>query len=302
MRSYVFIILSILSLSVKSQTKQIIDTLLIEKDSIVVYNNKSWEYLFMLNFDGILNPELDSFINQEFNNKITQPWDNYEPYVINNDLSVIKDSIWLCVVDEQHPNYSLPSPGKTNSRFGPRGKRYHRGIDLGFNNSDSIFCTFDGIVRYAKYNSGGYGNLVIIRHYNGLETFYAHLRKIKVSTNQQITAGQYIGKGGATGRVSGPHLHFEVRFYGNALDPELIFDFKNNCLFSENLFIHRNTFSYAKKYGRVYSSSVKYHTIKSGDTLYGLALKYGISLNKICKLNTIKPSKILKIGEKIRIQ
>ena len=86
MKSYVFIILSILSLSVKSQTKQIIDTLLIEKDSIVVYNNKSWEYLFMLNFDGILNPELDSFINQEFNNKITQPRDNYEPYVINNDL------------------------------------------------------------------------------------------------------------------------------------------------------------------------------------------------------------------------
>ena len=285
-----------------AQDKIILDTLSIETDSIVIYNDKSWEFLSMLNFNGILNPELDSFMKLEFKNKITQPWDNYEPFVISNNLSVIRDSIWLCNINDQHPNYSLPSPGKTNSRFGPRGSRYHRGIDLGFNKSDSIFCAFDGVVRYAKHNSGGYGNLVIIRHYNGLETFYAHLKKIKTSKNQKISAGDYIGKGGSTGKVSGPHLHFEIRFYGNAIDPELVFDFKNNCLQSENLFIHRNTFNYAKKYGGAYSSSIKYHTIRSGDTLYGLALTYGMSLNKICKLNKIKPSKILRLGEKIRIQ
>ena len=302
MRCFLIIFLIIASVKVIAQDKIILDTLSIETDSIVIYNDKSWEFLSMLNFNGILNVELDSFMKIEFKNKITQPWDNYEPYVISNNLSVIKDSIWLCNINEQHPNYSLPSPGKTNSRFGPRGSRYHRGIDLGFNKSDSIFCAFDGVVRYAKYNSGGYGNLVIIRHYNGLETFYAHLKKIKISKNQKISAGDYVGKGGSTGKVSGPHLHFEIRFYGNAIDPELVFDFKNNCLQSENLFIHRNTFSYAKKYGGVYSSSVKYHTIKSGDTLYGLALKYRISLNKICKLNKIKPSKILRLGEKIRIQ
>ncbi len=297
-----FIVFLISSLNLSAQDKLILDTLSLETDSIVIYHDKSWEYLSMLNFNGILNVELDSFIKNEFKNKIIQPWDNYEPYVISNDLSIIKDSIWLCNVDENHPNYHLPSPGKTNSRFGPRGGRYHRGIDLGFNNSDSIFCAFDGVVRYAKYNSGGYGNLVIIRHYNGLETFYAHLKKIKISKNQKIKAGDYIGKGGSTGKVSGPHLHFEIRFYGNAIDPELVFDFKNNCLVSDNLFIHKNTFSYAKKYGGVYSSKAKYHKIKSGDTLYGLALKYGTSLNKICKLNKIKPSKILRLGEKIRIQ
>ena len=302
MRCFLIVFLIVLSVKTIAQDKTILDTLTIETDSIVIYNDKSWEFLAMLNFNGILNRELDSFMKIEFKNKITQPWDNYEPYVISNNLSVIKDSIWLCNINEQHPNYSLPSPGKTNSRFGPRGSRYHRGIDLGFNKSDSIFCAFDGVVRYAKYNSGGYGNLVIIRHYNGLETFYAHLKKIKISKNQKISAGDYVGKGGSTGKVSGPHLHFEIRFYGNAIDPELVFDFKNNCLQSENLFIHRNTFSYAKKYGGVYSSSVKYHTIKSGDTLYGLALKYRISLNKICKLNKIKPSKILRLGEKIRIQ
>ena len=302
MKQLILFFILLYSLPYTCQEKITLDTIVVNNDSLVIYNNKSWEYLSMINFNGILNPALDRFIKEEFNNKITQPWDNNEPYVISNDLSIIKDSIWLCTVNQEHPDYCLPSPGKTNSRFGPRGNRYHRGIDLGFNNSDSIFCTFDGVVRYAKYNSGGYGNLIIIRHYNGLETFYAHLKKIKISKNQEVKAGQYLGKGGSTGRVSGPHLHFEVRFYGNALDPELVFDFKKNCLNSENLFIHRNTFSYAKKYGGAYSSAIKYHTIKSGDTLYGLALKYGLSLNKICKLNKIKPSKILKLGQKIRIQ
>ena len=289
-------------INAKSQKKQIIDTLLVLNDSIVVYSDKSWEYLKMLNFDGVLNPSLEQLMREEFGDKISHLWDNSEPYTMNNDLSTLKDSIWLCVTDEKHPEFCFPSKGKTNSRFGPRGKRYHRGIDLGFNNGDSIFCAFDGIVRYAKYNYGGYGNLVIIRHYNGLETFYAHLKKINVSVNQELCASAYIGKGGSTGNVSGPHLHFEVRFYGNAIDPELIFDFKTKHLHSENLFIHKNSFSYAKKYGRIYSSNPSFHTIEKGDTLYDLALKYGLSINKICKLNEIKSSKILKIGEKIRIQ
>ena len=289
-------------INAKSQKKQIIDTLLVLNDSIVVYSDKSWEYLKMLNFDGVLNPSLDQLMRKEFGDKISHSWDNSEPYTMNNDLSTLKDSIWLCVTDEKHPEFCFPSKGKTNSRFGPRGKRYHRGIDLGFNNGDSIFCAFDGIVRYARYNYGGYGNLVIIRHYNGLETFYAHLKKINVSVNQELCASAYIGKGGSTGNVSGPHLHFEVRFYGNAIDPELIFDFKTKHLHSENLFIHKNSFSYAKKYGRIYSSTPSFHTIEKGDTLYDLALKYGLSINKICKLNEIKSSKILKIGEKIRIQ
>ena len=289
-------------INAKSQKKQIIDTLLVLNDSVVVYSDKSWEYLKMLNFDGVLNPSLDQLMRKEFGDKISHSWDNSEPYTMNNDLSNLKDSIWLCVTDEKHPEFCFPSKGKTNSRFGPRGKRYHRGIDLGFNNGDSIFCAFDGIVRYARYNYGGYGNLVIIRHYNGLETFYAHLKKINVSVNQELCASAYIGKGGSTGNVSGPHLHFEVRFYGNAIDPELIFDFKTKHLHSENLFIHKNSFSYAKKYGRIYSSNPSFHTIEKGDTLYDLALKYGLSINKICKLNEIKSSKILKIGEKIRIQ
>ena len=289
-------------INARSQKKQIIDTLLVLNDSIVVYSDKSWEYLKMLNFDGVLNPSLDQLMRKEFGDKISHSWDNSEPYTMNNDLSTLKDSIWLCVTDEKHPEFCFPSKGKTNSRFGPRGKRYHRGIDLGFNNGDSIFCAFDGIVRYARYNYGGYGNLVIIRHYNGLETFYAHLKKINVSVNQELCASAYIGKGGSTGNVSGPHLHFEVRFYGNAIDPELIFDFKTKHLHSENLFIHKNSFSYAKKYGRIYSSTPSFHTIEKGDTLYDLALKYGLSINKICKLNEIKSSKILKIGEKIRIQ
>ena len=167
-------------------------------------------------------------------------------------------------------------------------------------------CVFDGIVRYARYNEGGYGNLVIVRHYNGLETYYAHLKQMNVYANQKVRAGDFLGLGGSTGRSTGPHLHFELRFYGFALNPASVIDFNRGELISENLFIHKGSFPYVRTYQQVASnsssnSSKKYHTIKSGDTLYGLALKYKTSLNKICKLNNIKPEKVLQIGEKIRI-
>ena len=296
------ILFSFLSLINLAQEKSIIDTVIVANDTLVIFADKTWEYRNMINFSGILNSEINDYINQEYEGLLDQPWNNNEPYVSTNDLSKLNDTLWLCNVDKLHAESCIPNPGNISSRFGKRGSRYHKGIDISFNITDSIVSAFDGIVRYAKYNNGGYGNLVIIRHYNGLETFYAHLKRIDVSPNQKVFSGDYIGKGGSTGRASGPHLHFEVRFFGNALDPDLIFDFANNNLLSENLFISKNTFSYIKKYGASNSSSSKYHKIRSGDTLYGLALKYGTSLNKISKLNNIKADKILQIGEQIRVR
>ena len=84
--------------------------------------------------------------------------------------------------------------------------------------------SFTRKIRYSKYNDGGFGNLVIIRHYNGLETFYAHLSKLLVYPNQEVIAGDPIGLGGNTGHSYGSHLHFEIRFFDVPFDPERIID------------------------------------------------------------------------------
>ena len=289
---------------VSAQERFILDTITIGEDSLVLFSDKSWERIDMIGFDGILSEDLYNTLNEEYGGWIN-PWFDNDVYTTENDLNKLTDTLWLCVVDEEHPDFYIPNEGKVNSRYGRRGRKYHKGIDLGFNNGDSIHCVFDGIVRYARYNDGGYGNLIVVRHYNGLETYYAHLSKMTVYANQKVKAGDFLGFGGSTGRSTGPHLHFELRFYGFALDPTSVIDFNKGELKSENLFIHKAVFPYVNTYQHVASSnsnsSKKYHTIKRGDTLYGLALKYKTSLNKICRLNNIKPEKVLQIGDKIRI-
>jgi murein DD-endopeptidase MepM/ murein hydrolase activator NlpD len=122
-------------------------------------------------------------------------------------------------------SYSIPCTGKKTSGFGLRWEKNHYGIDLSGNKGDAIYSSFDGVVRYAKYNKGGYGNLIVIRHFNGLETYYAHLSNINVKTGQRIKAGDEIGEMGNTGHSFGDHLHFEVRILGYPINPELLFDF-----------------------------------------------------------------------------
>ena len=300
-----FFLALFVSLSVIGQNRFVLDTIVIQSDSMVLYSDKSWEKLNMAGFDGILLPSLRKTLNKEHGGKWVNPWVDDDVYTTKNDLNKLTDTLWLCLVNEEHPEFYIPNGGKVNSRYGQRGKRFHKGIDIGFNKGDSIHSVFDGIVRYARYNNGGYGNLVIVRHYNGLETYYAHLSKFNVYANQKVKAGEFLGVGGTTGRSTGPHLHFELRFYGFALAPGSVIDFNKGELKSENLFIHKNKFPYTAKTttsSSSKSSSAKYHKIKSGDTLLVLASKYETSLNKICKLNKIKPEKILQIGEMIQVK
>ena len=184
------------SFSFFGQTRFVIDTIMVDCDSVILYSDKSWERLDMVNFDGILSKDLNDFVNTEISGGWVNPWVDNDVYTTENDLNKLTDTLWLCVVDEDHPDFFIPNQGKVNSRYGKRGRSYHKGIDLGFNNGDSIHCVFDGIVRYARYNNGGYGNLVIVRHYNGLETYYAHLSKMDVYPNQKVQAGDFLGLGG----------------------------------------------------------------------------------------------------------
>ncbi len=200
--------------------------------------------------------------------------------------------------------YFHPFDGVVTSKFGWRRGRMHKGIDIDLEIGDPVYAAFDGVVRIAKYNAGGFGNYVMIRHYNGLETIYAHFSESIVVRNQTVRAGQIIGYGGSTGRSTGSHLHFETRFLGQAFDPTKIIDFNTFCLKEKQVFLNHTWFPYISKTGTSVRPVTKrvYHKIRSGDTLYGLSRRYGVSVNQICRLNGISRTTILRIGRTLRIR
>lgn len=199
--------------------------------------------------------------------------------------------------------FHMPTPStKITSPFGPRWRRMHNGLDLKVNIGDTIVAAFDGKVRIVKYERRGYGKYVVIRHDNGLETVYGHLSKQLVEENQLVKAGEVIGLGGNTGRSTGSHLHFETRFLGIAINPIYMFDFPKQDIVADTY-----TFRKAKDVKRagshdtqVADGTIRYHKVKSGDTLSRIAKLRGVSVSTLCKLNRIKPTTTLRIGQVLR--
>ena len=216
---------------------------------MIVYSNKTWSFLNKSVFDGVMNPRINRIMTLEQETPFSkQSWNNDVCFTTkNNDLSLLKDTVWLCLTEDSNKGFKIPVPGVTTSRYGIRNGKNHNGIDLSLKTGDTVSAAWSGKVRYAKYNDGGFGNLVIIRHYNGLETFYAHLSKLLVFPDQDVIAGETIGLGGTTGHSSGPHLHFEVRFYDDPINPEEMIDFANKKLKIENLFVHKSLFKSGAK-------------------------------------------------------
>ena len=199
--------------------------------------------------------------------------------------------------------FHMPTPStKITSPFGPRWRRMHNGLDLKVNIGDTIVAAFDGKVRIVKYERRGYGKYVVIRHDNGLETVYGHLSKQLVEENQLVKAGEVIGLGGNTGRSTGSHLHFETRFLGIAINPVYMFDFPKQDIVAD-------TYTFRKTKGvkragshdtQVADGTIRYHKVKSGDTLSRIAKLRGVSVSTLCKLNRIKPTTTLRIGQVLR--
>jgi murein DD-endopeptidase MepM/ murein hydrolase activator NlpD len=203
----------------------------------------------------------------------------------------IKDTVLLLITNTR--TFRLPINGRIYRGFGYT----HKGMDLSLKKGDTVRAAFDGVVRYAKYNRGGFGNLVILRHYNGLETYYAHLSKLKVMTNQVVKANEVVGLGGSTGRSRAPHLHFEVRYKDLPLDPQRMIDFDNNKLISPSFPITKKVF-----YPSDYDGRAVYYTIRSGDTLAHIAKKCHTSVKEICAINKIKTTTVLRAGKSIRVK
>jgi LysM repeat protein len=246
-------------------------------------------------------------------------WDTMSVRRYSEVPLALGDSVNLPLFNEYSTGFVMPVEGTFLSPFGHRGRRVHSGVDIKLEAGDPVGAAFDGVVRMARKYSG-YGNCVVIRHYNGLETLYGHLSKIKVKINQQVKAGDIIGLGGHTGRATCNHLHFETRFQGKAFNPKQMINFETFSLVSDTFTVTKSTYGLSRDYLPGTSSkdeitedgidktkaksskSKKFHTIKSGDTLSALSRKYGTSVKQICSINGIKPTKKLQLGTKLRVR
>ncbi|MCC9135267.1 peptidoglycan DD-metalloendopeptidase family protein [Pontibacter silvestris] len=234
-------------------------------------------------------------------------WDTHSinPYRI--DGRQLKDTVDVVLYDPKlNRDYKMPLV-KTpiTSHFGGRWGKWHFGTDIDLETGDSVRAAFDGVVRINKWDGGGFGNYIVVRHYNGLETVYGHMSKAIAQPGQFVKAGELIGLGGSTGRSTGSHLHYEVRYQGNPIDPENMYDFPDYLLKGQSFQITSALFNYYNSAGKGSPSSgrrVAYHTIRSGDTLSGIAKKYGVSVSQITKLNGISTRTTLRLGRKLRIR
>ena len=235
------------------------------------------------------------------------------PYKFNEAFH--EDSVVITLVNPGDNNFSLPYKGNLTSLFGWRKYRPHYGTDISLHTGDTVVAAFDGMVRLAKYYQG-YGNCVIIRHNNGLETVYAHLSKISVESGQSVTSGQLLGLGGNTGHSYGSHLHFEIRYLGQALDTQDFIDYETGQL-KTNYFTlrktdvenkydlralhyrHRADVGLNAKHGSKKGKSV--YVVRKGDTLSTIARRNRTTVNALCKKNRLRPTSTLRIGQRLAL-
>ena len=159
-------------------------------------------------------------------------------------MAVLPDEINLLLVRDTS-EFCFPIRNVKTSNYGWRWNRGHHGVDIGLKTGDPVCAAFSGTVRVAR-RMGGYGNCVVLRHANGLETLYGHLSKINVKPMQEVAAGDIIGLGGSTGNSTGPHLHFECRFLYQTFDPEWILDFETYGLRTRRLHLDKSYFGITK--------------------------------------------------------
>lgn len=248
-----------------------------------------------------IEPELDIY-TEGWNSKAVNPFKEWE----------VPDTQVIDVT-----GYYMPCPGYVTSNYGYRKKfrRQHKGIDLKIQSNDTIYAAFDGKVRLTAYERKGYGNYIILRHPNGLETVYGHLNKHLVKEDQVVRAGDPIALGGSTGRSTGPHLHFETRFMGYAINPAAIFDFANQTTHTDTYTFDKKTYTKARNFAPANTlakaekenpykaaEEATSYTVKKGDTLSTIARSYGLSATTLRKINNLKSSDVIKVGQVLKLK
>ncbi len=237
---------------------------------------------------GVLSiPSADYYVSWEINKLFPE----------KDMLKMKKDtSITLVLIDKAHKHYYHPFNGPITSQFGWRDSAQHNGIDIDLNRGDKVSAAFDGMVRVAR-KYGSFGNVVIIRHYNGLETVYAHLSKIKVKPGQLISSGDLVGLGGSTGHSTGTHLHFEVRFKGVPINPKYFISLSEQKLMCEEFTLKKTKWGLS-----AFPKNTKLYIVEKGDTVFEIAKRFGTTTASIKELNHLSGSRVrLKAGQQINV-
>ena len=255
----------------------------------------------------------------DYSSDLYDDWDNEHAH---SKVTELPDSFRISL-----KNFCMPTDSRVlTSNFGSRWGRQHKGLDIKVYIGDTIRAAFSGKVRAVLYDRRGYGKYVVIRHANGLETYYGHLSKQLVVSDQEVRAGEPIGLGGNTGRSTGSHLHFETRLCGVALNPALMFDFRNQDVVDDSFMFRKSTYkqdsqiatrlrgasnSVAFDSGELgedielataapaasYQQEARFHKVKRGETLFSIAKKRGTSVSAIMKLNHLKKNAKLRAGQ-----
>ncbi len=261
----------------------------------------------LIDFENLENPSADLY----------EDWDNMHAH---SRVTELPDSFRISL-----KNFCMPTTNRVlTSNFGARWGRQHKGLDIKVYIGDTIRAAFDGKVRVVRYEGRGYGKYVVIRHDNGLETYYAHMSKQLVVEDQEVRAGDPIGLGGNTGRSTGSHLHFETRLCGVALNPAILFDFRNQDVVDDSYMFRKSTYqresALATRLRGVNGASLgaddnddielaiaapeasykqenRFHKVKRGETLFSIARKRGTTVDAIMKMNHLKKSSKLKPGQ-----
>lgn len=226
-------------------------------------------------------------------------WDSKKINIYDFNPKEFKDTVNIKLFDPLFgTDWKLPlDETRITSEFGFRRYRWHHGTDLKLNVGDPVYSTFDGIVRIRSYDRNGYGYYLVVRHKNGLETLYGHLSKFLVEIGQEVKAGELIARGGNTGRSTGPHLHYEIRYQGLSINPTEIFDFNQGQIKSQLYSITSASFDHVVK-----AQEAVYHRVRSGDTLSSIARRYGVRVSTITRLNNISTRTVLRVGRRLRIK
>jgi LysM repeat protein len=224
-------------------------------------------------------------------------WDTKILFPYSSELSKHDSTLFLTLTGDNVGTYVQPSLGVVTSAFGWRDSAQHQGIDIELRRGDAVSCAFDGMVRVAMKSYGGYGNVVIVRHNNGLETLYGHLYKIKVKSGDFVYAGQTIGMGGSTGRSTGAHLHFETRYKGVAINPKYFISFDDHKLISPNVELKKTRWGYA-----AYATDADIYTVQKGDNLYELSRQFATTVAHLKELNGFAHYPKLKAGDKLVVR
>jgi murein DD-endopeptidase MepM/ murein hydrolase activator NlpD len=235
-----------------------------------------------------------STTNVEPGGELYGAWNATNPNAYGAELSA-RDTVLLIKLTDGPCGFRMPVPPVVTSRFGWRDGRPHNGVDLDLQVWDPVHSAFPGVVRFSG-TFGGFGRLVVVRHYNGLETYYAHLHRLKVKSGDVVDAGEVIGLGGNSGHSTGSHLHFEVRFKGMPVDPSHLIAFNEGELLCDTLVLNRTRGSFA-----AYPKGTRFHTVEKGEHLYAIADRYGIPIESLCEINGITKRTRLRIGQRLMV-